>query len=697
MSGHNSDLSRAASLSSQTPRLSQPQISEPLARRASSRLSHVSNPNIFSDEYALEPIDTEINRVPSPASASTSASAPLHSTQHVQESTIADNEDPFADGPRLSQDGSRRSSLPQKGLGLGFASNRDSVSSSNNGQFAFQRNQSVSSRFSIPRAMSPYTGATGPSHPYGMYSQVGVSRSGSIASVSTIRPIDRPLGETSGPQHPYGMYSQNVVEEDASDNVIPVGFAAHNQPYQQPLGRRLDDVGDIIGPDGHAEPLPPYSRYPTGVVPKPPGAETTTSDVNILPEDQELHSLSREPPISESSSRALITETSGDNEHSEHNEPLRAVPLSGVMAFEEKLKQKGKKRVCCGLPVWTLVLIATVMLIGGCIGGVIGGILGTKRAAEDSRNTEDPPSRGPHIVTVTATPAMGFSEITSTPTNLKSIPTGYYLIPAVLQNQSGFCVEDHDFKAGWACQEKASDFEMYLGNSGSGHYAVLGSDGPTSTFTYGAQSPFLPTPTQNLSLAYDTSNTGLGPALFFYTLFDKLIILPQDTFSSSSLSSRSFSDELMAGMMERKEVSKPGEEPWFCWWNSTMMEFFLYINQSTSDTTSSTASHDDSMSTSTATSEAQYKNRRSSIFNYPRNIKIEERRDYSGAEAPYCQQMLVESSGQLKTIVNSVITIKEVEPVATTTYGVSADGSSQTYTAKAQYASPCYCLSSTDD
>ncbi|KAJ5584517.1 uncharacterized protein N7459_004317 [Penicillium hispanicum] len=696
MSGHiSSDHSRSASRSSQTPRLSQGQAFDPMPRHSLSRTSRVSNPNVFSDEYSLEPIDADqIERAPSPASITSSTT--LRSTHPPQKNVgtaATGNENPFGDNARVSFDEARRSSLPQKGAG--FSTNRNSVTSISN-TFAVQRNQSVSSRFSMPRALSPYTGATGPSHPYAMYPQVGVSRSPSVASTSTLRQSDRPLGESNGPQHPYAMYPQNVVEEGMDDDdVIPVGFPGHNPPYQPPPGHRDEEVGDIIGPDGHTEPLPPYSRYPAGVVPKPPGTEAVVIDDNHAPEEQQLHSPTREPPISETSSRGLVPENAGNNDgDGDGDRSRRAVPTTGIMAFEEKLKQKGKQTACCGLPVWTLVLVATVMLIGGSIGGVIGGVLGTKRAAEADRKAQEQ-SAGPPIVTVTATPQLDYSTMTTTPTNLKSVPTGSFLIPEVLQNSSGFCIADHEFKQAWKCMNNPNNFEVHVGGTEGHHSIIFSNEAPTSSFTYGAQQPYLPQPTQSLNFAVDTSEAGMGPALFFWALFNKLVIVPEDTFSSSSVSARALGEDVFSQFLNRKETAQPGEKPWFCWWNSTVLEFFLYVNESTSDTTyGATASTNGNMAGSTATANAQAK--RDDVKNYPRKIKIEERRDHSGAQSPYCQQMQVMTNGQIAQLQNQVINIKEIEPTPTTTYMNTASGSEQTYTARAQYATPCYCLSFTE-
>lgn len=691
MSGHiSSGHSRSASRSSQTRRSQSDSV-----HRSSGRNSRVSNPNVFADEYSLEPIESDrIERPHSPSSIASSATLRDHNLPKTVTPT-PENENPFGDDARVSLDEPHRSSLPQKGLG--FANNRNSINSLNSTPSMTQRNQSISSRFSIPRALSPYTGATGPSHPYGMYPQVGVSRSPSVGSTSTIRPMERPIEETTGPQHPYAMYSQNVVEEGIDDNIIPVGFPGHNPSYQPPAGRQDNDVGDIIGPDGHTEPLPPYSRYPTGVVPKPPGAEAETmADLNTSPEEHRLNNESpRAEPVSETSSRALVPENSAP-ENNERSGEERPAGTTGIMAFEEKLKRKGKQTACCGLPVWTLVLIATVMLIGGCIGGVIGGVLGTKKAAESSKeDSEAQKSHGPPIVTVTASAQMDASLI-ATPTNIKVIPTGHFMVPSHFKNGSGLCVDETAYSKSWRCMQTPSEFEISV-HEFRGNYSVVFDYGaPTPTFTYGAQAPYWSSsPTQALSMAVDTTDLGMGPALFFISTFDKLVIVPESEISANPLSKRGWIEDGSAqaeAYKNFKQTAQVNDRPWFCWWNNTVMEFFMYVNQSTSTSWSTTASVDSNMAASTAGNSK----RGSSISDYPRRIKMEERRDNPKRESPYCQQMQIRKDGGLALLSGQLFNIKENEPTPTTTYTNYKGGTAQTYTAQASYASPCFCESLTD-
>ena len=63
------------------------------------------------------------------------------------------------------------------------------------------------------------------------------------------------------------MYSQNVAENPEENDIapappaIPVGFPGLNTGYHRQIGPDGEEQ-DIIGPDGHTEQLPPYSKYP---------------------------------------------------------------------------------------------------------------------------------------------------------------------------------------------------------------------------------------------------------------------------------------------------------------------------------------------------------------------------------------------------------------------------------------------------
>ena len=697
-----------------------------------------TNPNVFSDDYSVDNVNTEETTLAprSPSVSSLASANTLRSSQNrpkpagTPTSGQDATENPFGDDARVSfEDPPRKSSLPQKGADF---NNRNSVGSSNTTPSVSQASHSNSSRFSIPpRALSPYTGATGPSHPYAMYPQVGVSRSSSATTASTMRPVERPLEGSNAPQHPYAMYPQNVVvEPGVEDGAIPLGFPGHNTVYPPQPNPADDVIGDIVGADGHTEQLPPYTRYPDGLPPKEEGAFEAATDAGVVAgggvgpgagagAENPTHEgegptpvapLNSPPPaITQASTGAppeafrgvpVVEQSTGDSQESAEEPP------TGVMAFEEKLKTKGTKKVCCGLPMWTLILVCVVIIVIACIAGVIGGVLGAKKAADSSSQpTHYGNGKSPDIVTVTSQPSLDATPISSLPPYISPLPTGHYLLPASPKNQSKFCVADPDYRASWQCANKGRT-PIYVGGQDAMHASISfqrDSEPYSEPFTYGAQAPFFPVPTQSLSLMIDQNNENFGPALFFISSFDKLVIVSEDRFPSNAMSKRGLTErDILARASSYGGTSKAGDQPWYCWWNSTMMEFFLYLNETTNEALYSSASSPAFPSTSSVVPPASTgavvpQAVQSSFSDYPRRIKIEERRDSPDSKAPYCQQMRVLNNGTIVTASPSTLGIQQIEPTPTTTLTSSlAYAHSYTATAMAEYESACYCVSLTD-
>lgn len=229
------------------------------------------------------------------------------------------------------------------------------------------RTLSTSSRFSIPRAPSPYNGPTAPSQPYGLYPQA--TRASSVASEATLRPLDRPFVPGGGPEHPYGMYQQNTVpeEEDDSQAHIPLGFPSLGQSSQSGSNSSGDEVGDIVGSDGHVEQLPPYSRYADNVIAKGDMAriDPPTADIS-----DGSSSTAITPPVPASSSNVELA-------------PAAPGVSSDEVARKEGLTEhKRRRRLCFGIPFWTFVIIVAVVITAALLGGVIGGVVGTKKGTD---------------------------------------------------------------------------------------------------------------------------------------------------------------------------------------------------------------------------------------------------------------------------------------------------------------------------
>lgn len=110
---------------------------------------------------------------------------------------------------------------------------------------------------------------------------------------------------------------------------------------------------------------------------------------------------------------------------------------------------------------------------------------------------------------------------------------------------------------------------------------ALGNDTIGDYFAFGTQPPVLNND-QVLNLVIDSQEPGRGPAWFFELPYNKLVILPEAALTApSSTSNRrrhyGVKDENHLADIQRKLVAQPGDKPWFCYWNGTLLEGFIYV------------------------------------------------------------------------------------------------------------------------
>lgn len=155
--------------------------------------------------------------------------------------------------------------------------------------------------------------------------------------------------------------------------------------------------------------------------------------------------------------------------------------------------------------------------------------------------------------------------------------------------------------------------------------------------------------------------------------------------------------------MEHGRVGQIGDRPWFCWFNQTILEFFIYLEQNTTSSTSTSAFSPSSTSMprygmGPSTSPAGYlppapssdspssqptwppprpkrafhyrrdeENWRNTIYttNYPLWIKLQEKRKPENNVQPYCQQMrILETQMIVPQEGVSIINVTETEPTS---------------------------------
>lgn len=359
---------------------------------SSSNPTLMPNPDIFSDDFALQPFEIQDSTSLFPSdqnldSPMSSINLPRRLGGSTRSTTSAH------ESPRRS-----RSSLTY-GLSRGFLSRRERPPSHNNttsiGSISDaaktgsvpHRSISAASNFSTPRAQSPYQGATGPSHPYGMYPQdIEIVRSPGSVRNSTLRMPERSYAGPDEPTQPYGMYSQNIVLEDQSNldpniNRPQPGFPGRDPNYSRRFRHDGEEPADIVGPDGYTEQLPPYSRYANGIPPK-----NGTSTTGGIEDETRNQSGGSQNSLNTAQFRDVVGASVADNSSTLLN-PLtdgaNNSPEGGH--FKERVKEKGKKRICYGkIPMWVVMVL--LLLAAALLGAVIGGVLGRadKKSSDDN-------------------------------------------------------------------------------------------------------------------------------------------------------------------------------------------------------------------------------------------------------------------------------------------------------------------------
>jgi hypothetical protein len=285
--------------------------------------------------------------------------------------------------------------------------------------------------------------------------------------------------------------------------------------------------------------------------------------------------------------------------------------------------------------------------------------------------------------------------LASAPTGIPSLPTGTFLLPISTPIASSMtCLDDPSLYSAWSCQVPLSSIQMTVSpipncNSKTRcNQITLGQSGIPSAYFYGTQPPVLDTQ-EPLYLVNDSLHMAFGPAWYFAAVYDKLVVAPENSFSSPNSDKRNKGSD---GIYQQKLTAQSGDKPWFCYWNGTTLETFIYVNLSDSSgqqaTPSISASYYDSgsiatpytwspsasagmaMSTTGAsaapTSSAQYP---ALLSDYPKLIRVGERRNTAEPRyhSPYCVQMHIRSDGTAQPIMNSdnaqvKICLTETEP-----------------------------------
>ncbi|KAK3333855.1 hypothetical protein B0T19DRAFT_139126 [Cercophora scortea] len=499
---------------------------------------------------------------------------------------------------------------------------------------------------------SPYQGPSGPSHPYQMYPQnVRLARTMSTATSSTA-----PVSEVSytgprGPTHPYGLYNQGTVVDTAALPVtsVPLGFHGLPDQYQRRIGPDGEDVADIIGPDGHTEQLPPYTRYPDDALPQKvveaadpatPAVQggaiivptttanalpTLTTVAPAIPGAGGIGLASRNPefdseeelgtPRSRHSSRSFNSDVSHheiNTAAAEASEKRR--PLTGWQAWM-------RRRVGGIIPFWAICLTALVLLL---MGAILGSVIGTFMSKH-----KKPPRKDiyPDPMLPSATTTYDATAIPTPTAGLAPLPTGNFSMPLMVPTRSSnTCFNDTTQSKAWGCYFSAMT-GMYMtidkqtaNKPGEYTFSLHCNQSLTlaaNFYSYGEQPPQISQPL-TLELVTDILEPTRGPAWFKMMPYNKTMILPEAVLSSTGSSSVSAQrirdlaprndgrkDGSRMGDFKRKGVAEQGDKPWICNWPDTYLEVFIYPDQNASPNPFGQPPPSSSSSSSTSSTSSQ--------------------------------------------------------------------------------------------
>ena len=243
--------------------------------------------------------------------------------------------------------------------------------------------------------------------------------------------------------------------------------------------------------------------------------------------------------------------------------------------------------------------------------------------------------------------------LTALPTGLPTLPTGTYALPIsapfAVENS---CLVNTAQSSAWSCAVPMTSYmititEIEGATSNLDNNEINLTQGNNTFggyYSYGSQPPLL-TQTEVLNLATDSQDPTRGPAWFFEIPYNKVVIVEEsqlpvspgtkrDVFERDPQQSNSVSDFTS----DRKNVAMPGDKPWFCYWNGTLLEAFIYVNLNSSASTQASAVSSTSSPTGTSQPGDSYNKAQSSTTTYgssmPTNLVQSSSSSSSGPSLP---------------------------------------------------------------
>lgn len=301
-----------------------------------------------------------------------------------------------------------------------------------------------------------------------------------------------------------------------------------------------------------------------------------------------------------------------------------------------------------------------------------------------------------------------------------AIPTGEFQIPLNQTAEIKNCIGSAALTPAWGCMDIAYIGVNIFRPSPNAPVQAVFEDFSVNTadFRYGPQPPDFNGTAFDLEPVSDEDNDW-GVAMFFSVLFDKLSIRKSILVIRGAKLTKLVPEKAIHPVNKRSPINeveihrraadydgrplRPSDRPWFCFWNSTITEFFIYLEQPVPPVSRSTTSEANPLITSSASMGAYQSSVTTSlqqapsstaattqtattflahnpvkllpakvhnrgydvhsplVSDYPKLIRMVEKRKQNNTVRPYCQKMqvldnyqIVPIAGAAKVVINEI-------------------------------------------
>ena len=145
------------------------------------------------------------------------------------------------------------------------------------------------------------------------------------------------------------------------------------------------------------------------------------------------------------------------------------------------------------------------------------------------------------------------------------------------------CLTEASQQLAWTCDiagAPAAAISVGIPPGGNETGAFLFYASEDEDICYGTQASWMQTTFSPFMTVTDNEAPGMGPAFYFQQFYDKLVVLPENAFDPADAdNNKKRNIQLDQGWLQQKLTAQPGDKPWFCVWNNTFIEGFVFVDE----------------------------------------------------------------------------------------------------------------------